>query len=491
MKVAIIGGGIAGLSSTYYLNKQAQESGREIEIVLLEAADYWGGKIKTVTEDGFVIEGGPDAYLVTKPWMRALARELGLEDDLQGTNPDFSETYILNQGELASIPTGLTMTIPTEFGPMLKTKSMSWPQKIRMGFDLFMPASKKNGDESLAGFISRRLGRAAYERLVGPLLSGIYAGNGNRLSLQSTFPNLREMELEHGGLIKGALALRAKRAEMAKQRAASSNGSGKKPSRSIFESPRSGLASIVDALVAKLQEAGVEMQLNTPVNTLAPSEQGYTLALPGGDALAVDALVLATPAFVAGKLLDELETDLAQELEAIEYVTTATVSLAYRKEDLPMALEGYGYIIPQQEDSKALACTWTSSKWRHRAPQRHALLRVFIGRIQDAEGLPTEESILISMAREEIRKTLGIKAQPTGAWVFRWEKAMPQYNLGHPERLDQIEAALGAYPNLALAGNGYRGIGMPDCIRSGIEAAEKILAYSIEIEKEHEYSKVN
>lgn len=476
MNVIVIGGGIAGLSAAYYLNKKAQETGKEIAITVLESADYWGGKIKTTIEDGFVVEGGPDAYLVTKPWMRTLVHELGMADDLQGTNPDLSETFVLHKGKLTSIPEGLTMTIPTKFGPMLTTKLMTWPQKMRMGLDFIIPVRKDKEDESLAGFISRRLGRAAYESLVGPLLSGIYAGDGDKLSLQSTFPNLREMELEHGGLIKGALALKLKRARMAKQRSAASNGNGSKPrSRSIFESPKSGLVSVVNGMVETLTEAGVEMSLNTQVRSAAQTIEGYKILLSDGTELICDALVVAVPAFAAGEIFENSMPDLASLLKDIQYATTATVSLAFRKSDLPAPLNGYGYIIPQHENSKALACTWTSSKWNERSPDDHVLIRVFIGRIQDVDKLPEDEFMLVAMALEEIRETMGLTASPMNSWVFRWEKAMPQYNLGHPARLEKINAIVEDNAKLALAGNGYAGIGMPDCIRSGIEAADKLL----------------
>ncbi len=477
MNVVVIGGGIAGLSSAYYLYQKAQEQNRSINITILEKSDYWGGKIKTIVKDGFVIEGGPDAYLVTKPWMRDLARELGLEEDLQGTNPDFSKTFILHRGKLTSIPQGLTMTIPTEFGPMLKTKLITWPQKIRMGLDFIIPPSKKNGDESLAGFISRRIGRAAYKNLVGPLLSGIYAGDGNKLSLQSTFPMLRDLEIEHGGLVRGALALRQKRVQKAKQHQSSND---KKPSsRSIFESPKSGLSSIVKEIVSRLEQSSATLYLKTEVKAFKKKDDQFLLTLQDGQQIEADAVVLAAPAYVSGKLLENIAPELAEELKQIEYVSTATVSLAYLKEDLPNPLDGYGYIIPQHEDSKALACTWTSSKWQHRAPERYALLRVFIGRNQDPKALPREEAALISIARQELRMTMNIKAAPTATWVFRWDKAMPQYNLGHPERLERIETEMEKLPDLALAGNGYRGIGMPDCIHSGIQAAEKLLSEKI------------
>lgn len=482
MKVVIIGGGIAGLAAAHYLEKKAKENSAQIDITVFEAADYWGGKIKTVVEDGFVIEGGPDAYLMTKPWMRDLCKELGLDGGLHGTSQEHTETFILNKGELTSIPAGLTMTIPTEFGPLLKTKLLSIPQKARMGFDLFIPPRKTKGDESLAGFITRRLGRAAYENLVGPLLSGIYAGDGDRLSLQSTFPNFRDMEIEHGGLIKGAVALKLKRAAMLMKR---NNGSNSGKSRSIFETHKQGLSLIVETLVKSLKNRGVNMSLDSSVKQIESLEAGYTIHQDNGVTTNSDAVVVAVPAYVAAELLSDVSHDLANELGRVEYVTTATVSLAYKKTDLP-ALNGYGYIIPQNEDSKALACTWTSTKWAERAPDDYALLRVFVGRIQDAERLPEDKHTLIQIAKDEIRQTLGIENDPEQSWVFRWEKAMPQYNLGHPERLEKIEEILKDQPNLELVGNGYYGIGLPDCVNSGIKAADKLLQYE-KVGEKNEY----
>ena len=471
MKIVIVGGGIAGLSAAHHIEKKSKENAQHVQVTVLEAADYWGGKIITTVENGFVIEGGPDAYLVTKPWMRALCKELGLDSELHGTSQEHTETFILHKGKLTSIPTGLTMTIPTEFGPLLKTKLMTLPEKARMGLDFLIPPKKENGDESLAGFISRRLGRATYDNLIGPLLSGIYAGDGDRLSLESTFPLLREMELEHGGLIKGALALKLKRASMAQKR---SNGNKAGKSRSIFETHKRGLAEVVAVLVESLKDRGVELRLNSPVSKIETSGDGYAIYTQDGGIITADAIVMAAPAYVAAELISGISPPLSEEIAQIEYVTTATVSLAYKKQDLP-ALEGYGYIIPQNENSKALACTWTSTKWAGRAPEDYALLRVFVGRIQDAEQLPEDEASLIQMAKDEIEQTMGIVIEPEFCWVSRWEKAMPQYNLGHPKRLQRIEAILNDHPNLALAGNGYYGIGMPDCIHSGIQAAEKLI----------------
>ena len=413
-----------------------------------------------------MIEGGPDTFLATKPWGVKLCRELGLESRLHGTNPHQANTYVLHQGRLYRLPEGLTMMIPTRLSSMAKTGLLSWPQKARMGLDFILPAASPNGDESLGSFVSRRLGRAAYERLIEPLMSGIYAGDGDKLSLQATFPYLRELEVKHGGLVRGALSTR---------RQMSASGKKSPGLRNAFLTPTTGLAEIVDALVRRLQDAGVALRKSTAVKFLDREHPHYRLKLETGEILSADWLILATPAFSAGDLIADLNPALASELHKIEYVSTATISLAYRQSDLPRPLDGYGYVIPRREGRKALACTWTSTKFPHRAPDGFALLRVFVGRAGQEADIQWNEAGLLTLARDELRQTMGIQAEPSFARVFSWERAMPQYNLGHPERLVRIETSLQKSPGLALAGNGYRGIGIPDCIHSGEQAALKIL----------------
>ena len=472
--IVIIGGGIAGLSAAYYTSKQNEVPGK---IILLEQSDYWGGKLVTERvpfgEDLFVIEGGPDTFVVTKPWGVKLCKELGIADRLRGTNPETKKTYILKNEKLHELPGGLTMMIPTEFGPMIRTGLLSWPAKVRMGLDFILPAARANGDETLGAFVTRRLGRSAYENLIEPLMSGIYAGDGDQLSLQSTFPYLRDLEHEHGGLVKGALALRRERLRKAR-----TNGGNPTPtpgSRSIFLTPLTGLAEIVEALVQNLEHSGVQLRLGTAVQGVSQTSDGYSVLLSSGESLAADGVILATPSYIAADLVDSFAPDLAGELRPIEYVSTATVTLAFKESDLPRPLDGYGYVIPRREGRKALACTWTSTKFPHRAPEDYALLRVFIGRAGQEDEIPWEDAGLLDVARAEINLTLGITANPLLTRIYRWEKAMPQYKLGHPERLQQIERFLSKYPGFALAGNAYQGIGIPDCIRSGELAAEKIL----------------
>lgn len=463
-RIVIVGGGIAGLSAAYYASRNTHFD----QITLIESSDHWGGKITTdraAFDDGqFIIEGGPDTFLATKPWGVALCKELGLGDRLHGTNPHKKNTYVLNKGRLLPLPDGLAMMIPTNVQAILKSGLVSWFSKARMGLDFLIPAKTISEDESLGTFVSRRLGREAYENLIEPLMSGIYAGDGDQLSLASTFPYLRDLEVQYGSLARGALQMRKQ-----------SNGKAVQGSRSAFLTPTTGLAEIVEALVESLSLKGASLRLNTRATSLSHNlEPGtWNLKLDSGETLLADSIILATPAYISGQLLASLDPALASVLESIDYASTATVSLAYRQSDLPRDLDGYGYVIPRREGRKALACTWTSTKFPHRAPEGYALIRVFVGRA--GQDIPWNESELLAVAKEELRLTLAIKAQPLLERVFMFDKAMPQYNLGHPEKLKKIDAALEKYSGLALAGNGYRGIGIPDCIHSGELAVNKIV----------------
>ena len=472
MRVVVVGGGMAGLSAAYYLATMARQADTPLELTVLEGEPRWGGKIITERVDGFVIEGGPDTFLATKPWGVALCRELDLASRLQGTNPRQKNTYVLHQGRLQPLPEGLAMMVPTHFGSMARTSLLSLPAKARMGLDFLLPSRDGEHDESLGAFISRRLGRPAYENLIEPLMSGIYAGDGDRLSLQATFPYLRDMERDHGGLIRGALAMRQKVAV---------NGGSPNGSRSAFLTPSSGLAEIVDGLIERLSAEGVILRNGTSVQAIGNTAGEYQVSLENGESLEADGVILATPAFASGDLLERLAPELSVQLGLIRYVTTATISLAYPLRSLPRPLDGYGYVIPRREGRRALACTWTSTKFPHRAPLGHALLRVFVGRAGQEEQIAWDEASLLQIAQEELELTLGITAEPSLRRVFIWERAMPQYELGHPARLRRIEAALEHLPGLALAGNGYRGIGIPDCIHSGQLAAERILASQLSL----------
>jgi len=460
-RVVIIGGGISGLAAAYRLAQTAPKA----VVTLVESDWRLGGKIVTERVDGFVIEGGPDTFLSYKPRGLGLCRELGLENRLHGTNEMIRRTYVMRGGKLYELPEGLTGLIPSRFEPMLKTGLISPLGKLRMGLDFLLQPRSANGDESLAAFVKRRLGREVYVHLIEPLLSGIYAGDGELLSLAATFPQLRQTELEYGGLIKGMLAVKAK--------ASPPKPGGKR--WAAFLTPTTGLAEIVEALVARL--GGIDVRLGNRAVRAEAASTGYIVQLANNESLAADAVIFATPAFVTADLISDLDPQLAATLRAIPYASTATVSVAYPLTDIPRPLDGYGYIIPQAEARAILACTWTSTKFPHRAPEGFGLIRAFIGRFGQENALAATDEELLTLVREELRRTLGITAPPRLHRIFRWPNAMPQYTLGHLDRLTVIDRRLMARPGLFVAGNAYRGIGLPDCITSGEAAAEAALKF--------------
>lgn len=477
-RVVIVGGGIAGLSAAYRLQRRAPE----VAITLIESEARLGGKIMTERVDGFVIEGGPDTFLSYKPRGIGLCRELGLEDRLHGTNEKIRRTYVMRHGKLYDLPEGLTGLIPSRFGPMIKTRLISPWGKLRMGLDYFIPPKSPNGDESLAQFVERRLGHEMYERMIEPLMSGIYAGDGAQLSLGATFPQLRQTELEHGGLVKGMLATKKKaHSSTTPQRGFAQNAGAKK--WPAFVTPETGLAEIVEALAARLK--AVDVRLGTRVIEIRPSPQpdtsdsipSYTIRLEKGETFEAEAVILATPAYATAYLVVGLDPELAQALKGIPYASTVTVSVAYPLRDIPRPLNGYGYIIPRAEGRSILACTWTSTKFPHRAPEGYGLIRAFIGRAGDDDVLNRSDEELLRMVRDELYETLDITATPIVQRIFRWPQAMPQYTLGHLDRLAVIERRLAQQPGLFVAGNAYRGIGIPDCIASGEQAADQVIKY--------------
>ena len=458
--LAIVGGGIAGLAAAYYSQQALGAHHPAARILLIEKDSRWGGKILTRRQEGFVIEGGPDTFIRTKPWGLELCRQLGLENELLGADAERRNVFVLHRGRLVPLPEGLAMMVPTRVGPMLRTPLLSARGKMRMALDLVLPPRRQAGDETLADFISRRLGGEVYERLIEPLMSGIYAGDGRRLSLQATFPFLRDWETRHGSLARGAWAMRRGR----------NGGTSSSRWRSIFLSPRQGMEQIVERLLRELK--GVERRAATRAVALQPAAGGYLLELDDGQSLKARAVILAAPAYAAAEILAALDPQLAAELAAIEYVTTATVSLIYRQSDFPPHLVGHGYVIPRAEGRAALACTWTHMKFPHRAPAGYALLRVFLGRAGGEGAIPSDPQALRELAIAEVRQTLGMESRPLHAHVYHWQRAMPQYNLGHLERLQRIEDLLAEHAGLFLAGAAYRGVGVPDCIRSGRAAAE-------------------
>lgn len=464
-RVVIVGGGITGLASARYLRQHSAD----IDLTLIESDDRLGGKITTKRVDGFVIEGGPDCFLSYKPRGLGLCRELGLENRLHGTSGKVRRTYIMRGRKLYQLPEGLTGLIPSRFGPMLKTPLISPLGKLRMGFDYFIPPRMTDEDESLAAFVSRRLGHEVYERMIEPLMSGIYAGDGNRLSLAATFPNLRKAELDYGGLIKSMLAARSKPVSQA---------SGQATQRwPAFLSLESGLAEMVEKIEVELEEVDVRLRTRVTEVSRQSGQAGFQVAIESKEPLMADSVILATPAFVTANLVDTLDIEAAEALRQIPYVSTATVTVVYPICQVPVPLDAHGYIVPRSEGRPVLACTWTSTKFPHRAPEGFALIRAFIGRAGQEAALSRSNDELIQMVRDELHVVLGITAPPQMSFVFRWPMSMPQYTLGHTERMCVLERSSKELPGLFYAGAAYRGVGIPDCIASGEKAATQALTY--------------
>ena len=457
-KTVIVGGGITGLATAFAL----QERGYT-EFVLIEGSKRWGGKITSAEKDGFLVEGGPDSFLAQKKATLELCSRLGLESDLVGSNSGKnSTTYVWSKKHLHPMPEGMMLMAPTMVLPFLKSRLISWAGKMRMGLEVLIPKRRSDEDESLGSFVRRRLGNEALDKIAGPLMGGIHAADPERLSLKSTFPMFNEIEKKHGSLLRGM---------MKKPKHAPQPGQ-KRPS--MFVSLRGGLKQLANALVTALPPQSLIS--GCCVLSVHPEDGQYRVILSNGGSILADDIVFATPSHVTADLVQQIDQLLASRLRGIRYVSTATVSLGFRRKDIRHPMRGAGFIVPQKEGRRITACSWSSEKFQHRAPEDCVLLRVFIGGAMAENLAEQSDEQLIALAREEIRTIMDIDAQPMLASAYRWHKGNPQYEVGHEQRLLEIERALAGLPGLHLAGAAYRGAGIPDCIQSGIKAAESVLA---------------
>lgn len=468
--ILIVGGGITGLTAAYYIQKEVKEKGLPYVITLVEKSPKLGGKIQTEAENGFVIEKGPDSFLARKQAIIDLTMELGLEDQLVGTNPGARKNYILYKNKLHLMPPGLMLGIPTQFGPFVKTGLISPLGKLRAGLDLIIPAKKEDTDESLGGFLQRRLGREVAENIAEPLLSGIYAGDTEVLSLDATFPQFKAVEKKYGSIIKGMIGTR-KAGVGAKQPQLNLPPVAK---QSMFLTFKKGLYTLIDRLHASLDQ--VHILTNQEVTDLSLDEQGYRVILKDQSQLSVDAVILATPTFATKQILKDLES--APLLDQTTYVSVANVVLAYNREELDYPLDASGFVIPRKEGRNITACTWTSSKWLHASPGDKVLFRCYIGHSHEQELVELPEQELVELVRKDLSSIMGVRATPIFHRVTKWSKSMPQYRVGHLERLGNLQGEIESKrPGVFLAGAGYHGVGIPDCIQQGKDAAKQVCLY--------------
>jgi oxygen-dependent protoporphyrinogen oxidase len=446
----VVGGGMAGLAAARVL------VARGVSCALLEASDRWGGVVRTERVDGFLYDAGPDSILAQKPEAVGLVREVGLGERLVSTNPREKTVYVLRRGRLHAMPEGMVLGVPTRLWPMAFSGLFSWPGKLRMAFEPLVGRRTEAGDESIASFLERRLGREAAERIGDPLLGGIHAGDPARLSLRATFPRLVEMEQRHGSLVKGMRAA---------ARQAKGGGAG-------FLSLAGGLGELVDAVAGSLP-AGVAFK-NAPVTSVGRDGSGFVVESPAG-MWRTRALLLAVPTHRAATLLAPLAPEASTLLAGIPFVSTATVMLGFRRADVGHPLDGYGLVVPRTEGLRTLACSFVSTKLPGRAPEGHVLLRGFVGGVRAPDVLTHDDATLVRGVCEEMARPLSLRGEPVLARVHRWPNATPQMEVGHAERVAAIERALEAAPGLYLSSGGFRGAGLPDVIADAQRTAELLV----------------
>jgi protoporphyrinogen/coproporphyrinogen III oxidase len=462
-KVAIIGGGIAGLTAAYYLQKLIQEKKLPLEIKLIEASHRLGGKMQTVIRDGFTIERGPDSFLARKTSMIRLAKEVGMEDQLVSNST--GKSYVLVNEKLHSMPGGSIMGIPTEVAPFITTGLFSVPGKIRAAADFILPKSPPNADQSLGEFFRRRLGDEVVENLIEPLLSGIYAGDIDQMSLISTFPQFYQVEQKYRSLI---LGMKKSAPPKPKEEAASEKNKG------VFLTFKSGLQSFAEAIEAKLDPTFVLK--GHKVDQVTKTNGQYELYLNNGETLTADCIVAATPHKITQSMFSDYR--FFDPFKMVPSTSVATVALAYPKEAIKKDIDGTGFVVSRNGDYSITACTWTHKKWAHSTPEGKVLLRCYVGRAGDETIVDLSDDRIIKIVLDDLSRTMDIAMQPEFAIVSRWKDSMPQYTVGHKQRLETIKKQMKAeLPGVFLAGASFGGVGLPDCIDQGEEAVKEVLEF--------------
>lgn len=459
-RAVVVGAGIAGLAAANKLKEEAREKGLDLQITVLEKENRVGGTILTEKKDGFIIEGGPDCFLSAKPWALELASRLGIGNRVCGTVEENRGTFILWDGKLHPLPEGVYLMVPTKLMPLLTSGLLTWRGKLRMAMEFFVPKRTDGAEETLAQFVTRRLGAEALERIAEPLVAGVHAGEPETMSLEASFPRFKDLEDRHSSMIRGMLAMMRK--------------AGGLPRKwTMFVSLRDGLAEFPRAVAEAV--GGENIRTGVEVSSIERADEGWRLHVSDGESINADAVILASPAHVSSRLVSKTDADLSSGLAAIPYVGTATVSMAYEREELQHIRRGFGFVVPRHEKRKIMAATFSDRKFPNRAPEDKALLRCFLGGSRNPELLDKPPGELARIAADEIADILEIKARPQWAKVYKWPRSMPQTPVGYKKRMSQIRSLLAKHPCLEIAGGAYDGLGIPDCVRSGEEAACSII----------------
>jgi oxygen-dependent protoporphyrinogen oxidase len=461
--IAIIGGGISGLAAAHHVKKYAKGQKEKIRVRVFEREDVLGGKIRTDSKEGFVIERGPDSVVSTKQQFIDMCEELGIAKDLIGQRPDGVGTSLFIKGKMNALPVGMAVAVPTKLTPMVTSSILSPLGKMRALIEVMVPRSGKP-DESVESFIRRRFGHEVYNNLAEPLVSGVVAGNPNGTSIRHALPKLAEMEDQHRSLILAAYAK--------KKEPQASNG------RPRFMSFKKGMGELIRALSASIGKENIA--LSTPIERITASKadpKRYVIRARNGKTITADAIISTIPAFVAADLLAEMDEGISATLKRIPYMSIATVSLAYDAKDVPSGVKGSGVIMPHREGMRMSAFTWSSLKWDGRAPSEKVLVRSYLNNSY-SEGAPLpSDGELVAAARSELKSMTGIGAEPIFASAYRWTNGMPQYTLEHGRILDEIDRQLARHRGIFVTGAWRNGAGVPSCVCNAIAEAEKAVEY--------------
>jgi oxygen-dependent protoporphyrinogen oxidase len=471
-RVVVIGGGITGLTTCYRLWHAAQTHHLSLAVTLLEGSGRLGGVIATSADQGYILEHGPDCFISSKPWGVKLCEELGLNHQLIGTTTQYRQSFIVRRGQLVPVPQGLYLMVPGSLRSFATSPIMSWAGKLRMALDLVLPRRRVATDESLAHFVTRRLGREALQRIAQPMVGGIYTGDPEQLSLQATMPQFLEMEQRHGSLI---------RAMWHNQRLARQSGNTMQgtsgPRYGLFVSFPQGMQTLVERLAASMPAETVRLHSRVLRVERLPETARWRIHLHNQPCLDADAVCMALPAPHASQLVRPLHAALATALQDIPYASSAIVNVAFRRADVGHPLHGMGFVVPAVEQRTLMACSFSSVKFAGRAPQEHVLLRAFVGgALQQAHYDLTDDAMQHAVLRD-LHALLGLRGDPLFIKISRHPHSMPQYHVGHVQRIARLEAMTHHLPGLVLAGNAYRGVGIPDCIQSGNTAAQVVLTH--------------
>lgn len=457
LPIAVIGGGISGLAAAHRLIEL--DTGHPI--LLFESAARLGGVLQTVRQDGYLIEASADNFITKLPYAEQLAQRVGLAGELLPTEPSLRRALVASGGRVVPVPEAFVLMAAGRVRPILSTPVLSWPGKLRLFCEPFVARRTEPSDESVADFARRRLGDETFRRLVQPLVAGIYTADPEKLSMQATMPQFVERERKYGSL------WRARRAE------ATGGDSGAR--YSAFVAPRQGMSQLVDAVAQQLPAGAI--QLNSPIASVEPSGPTWRLAHGDGRRTKAAAVVVAAPAPAAGRIVQPHAPKLASQLNAIQQAGASIVVLGVRRSQVKQAIRGFGFVVPQVERRQIIAASFGSLKFPGRAPDDRLLIRVFVGGALQPDLALLPDDRLVELAFAELAQLVGLEGPPELTRVFRWPAAMPQYHVGHLDRIARIESLVADQPGLELAGNAYHGVGIPQCVHSGESAAERVAEY--------------